>query len=46
MIESFPRDTMAEVDATANKIMSNGDYREVSNDEYLQIQKDWEEKNS
>lgn len=46
MIESFPRDTMAEVDATAKNIMSDGDYREVSNDEYLQIQKEWEEKNS
>lgn len=46
MIESFPRDTMAEVDATAKNIMSNETYREVSNDEYLQIQKEWEEKNS
>ena len=41
MIESYPRDTMAEVDATAKNIMSDGNYREVSNDEYLQIQDKW-----
>lgn len=40
-IESFPRDTMAEVESTAKNIMRNGDFKEVSNDEYVKIQEDW-----
>ena len=42
MIESYPRDTMKEVEQTANNIMSDGDFKEVTNDEYLQIQDEWE----
>lgn len=43
-IESYPRDTWEEVEQTAKNIMSDGNFREVSNEEYLKIQKEWEEK--
>ena len=42
-IESYPRDTMKEVEQTAKNIMENGDYKEVSNEEYLKIQNNWED---
>lgn len=41
-IETYPRDTWKEVEQTAKNIMSGGGFREVSNDEYLDIQSKWE----
>lgn len=43
-IESYPRDTWKEVEKTARNIMKDGNFKEVSNDKYIEIQKDWENK--
>lgn len=43
-IESYPRDTWEEVEKTARNIMKDGNFKEVSNDKYIEIQKDWENK--
>lgn len=43
LIETFPRETMEEVERTAKNIMSKGNFKEVSNEEYLKIEKEWEE---